>query len=225
MKLGWLAVFAAACGDDPCDRVGGACLAIHVASDSVQKVDQVELDVLWDGDRHGTATSQTSGGGTHDLPIVLALELDLAASVPVGVVAAGKLSGKVLGTGAASITLGPAEHASIEITLGPLKNCMAGTLYCGGDKLAGDAQTLYECNGGGVPLARGRCLLRCMNDPSLEDYCVGSGGCVEGSDYCGGDKVDGDPKMLYRCTGGICTNPRLCDNGCIIQNHDDDICR
>jgi hypothetical protein len=110
--------------------------------------------------------------------------------------------------------------------LAPPGDCVAGSYYCGGDKLAGDPDTLYQCNGGGVPLARGRCVAGCIVIPTDDDACRGAGGtCVEGSDYCGGDKVDGDPQTLYTCTSGVGTNPRVCPNGCVVETGDDDRCR
>ena len=221
----WL-VAVVACGDPaPCDDVAGTCVALAVESEAVTEIDHLELDVLY-GERHGTTTT-TPGGGVATLPLVTAIELELDGAGPhaVGIVAAGKLAGVTLGTGAAQTTLARGDHASLAIVLAPPADCMAGGYYCGGDKLAGDPDTLYECNGGGVPLARGRCALGCIVIPTDDDICRGSGGCVEASDYCGGNKLDGDPQTLYTCTDGAGTNPRPCANGCVIQPGDDDRCR
>lgn len=225
MTRAWL-VTLAACGDPaPCDDVAGACIALAVESTSVTEIDHLELDVLY-GEDHGTTTT-TPGGGVAKLPLETAIELELDGAGPhaIGIVAAGKLGGVTLGTGAAQATLSRTEHASLAIVLGPPGDCMAGGFYCGGDKLAGDPETLYQCNGGGVPLARGRCELGCIIRPTADDACRGAGGCVEGSDYCGGNKVDGDPQTLYTCTGGVAANPRPCANGCVLRPGDDDICR
>ncbi len=224
--LGLLVIACGACGDttDPCAGHDGSCIAVELSSSTVERIDQLELDVQY-AEVHGTTTTQPAGGGVTDLPLVTSLELVTDTSVTVGVVAAGKLSGVVLGTGAASIALEPGAHATIDIVLAAPDACTPGSFYCGGDKLAGDPQTLYQCNGGGVPLARGVCLATCSIRPTDDDTCTGQGTCVEGSDYCGGDKVDGDPQTLYRCTGGVATNPRPCAERCLIRTGDDDICR
>ncbi|HVK78802.1 MAG TPA: hypothetical protein VM734_36130 [Kofleriaceae bacterium] len=218
------------CGDghdDPCAAVAGACLAVRVGSTTVTAIDHLELDVLY-GDRHGTTTTQLDGGRVFALPATTAitLEPEPAGPIAVGVVAAGKRSGVVLGTGAASATLGPDQHATIELQLAPPGDCVAGGLYCGGDKLAGDPDTLYRCNGGGVPHARGVCTAGCIVRPTADDACRGDGGvCVDGGHYCGGDKLDGDPQTLYTCQGGVGVSPRLCPDGCVVRPGDDDICR
>lgn len=229
MKRILLSTLIAACGDDPdpCAGVAGSCLAIEVSSSTIEAIDQLELDVLY-GDFHGTTSTQPAGGGTSELPLVTAIDLAVTAegALAVGVVAAGKLSGVTLGTGAAGTTIEPGARATITIVLAPPAECFPSSFYCGGDKVAGDPETLYQCNGGGVPLARGVCSFGCVIVPEDDDFCRGGGGtCVEGSDYCGGNKLDGDPQTLYRCTGGVASNPRLCANGCLLRPGDDDICR
>lgn len=217
----------AACGDvDPCADVAAACLAVHVESDTIDEIDQLELDLLYGG-IHSTTTTQADGGQVIGLPLALGIRLPGTDPLAVGIVAAGKLSGVVLGTGAASATVQPGEHASIEIRLAPAEACVAGSFYCGGDKVAGDPQTLYQCNGGGVPLARGVCTAGCLVRPTDDDTCRADGGpCVEGGRYCGGDKLDGDPQTLYTCTGGVGTNGMTCANGCVVSPPgQDDACR
>ncbi|CAN5911101.1 hypothetical protein BH11MYX3_BH11MYX3_03670 [soil metagenome] len=223
--LAGLALVAGCAGaDDPCDGRSGACITVTVEAPAIDRIDQLEVDLLYDG-LHTTTTTLPSQGGTSGFPLVLAIELDLSRPATVGVVAAGKLSGNVLGTGAGSLALAPATHDGLGLLLAAPDECTAGAFYCGGDKLAGDPQTLYQCNGGGVPLARGVCASQCSVRPANDDTCRGTGGCVEGGDYCGGDKLDGDPQTLYRCTGGAGTNPRLCAKGCVIRAAADDICR
>lgn len=234
MRRCWpLALLAlAACGDDdPCADIAGTCLVVRVdavSSHDIDQIDQLELDVLYGG-AHGTTTTQADGGGVIALPVATAIELDVSTPGPlaVGVVAAGKLGGLVVGTGAASATLEPGEHGSIAIHLGPTVACVAGSMYCGGDKVAGDPETLYECNGGGVPLARGVCVHGCRTDPADDDFCSGGPDtCIEGGFYCGGDKVEGDPQTLYRCAGGVGTTPMACANGCVVAPPEmDDYCR
>lgn len=218
----------AACGDPgPCDDISGSCVVVEVSSASVDRIDQLELDILY-GDRHGTTTTDLDGS-VIELPLSTAIAIDVAATAPltVGIVAAGKLAGVVLGTGAASVVLAPGAHETITLELGPLGECVAGGLYCGGDKLAGDPDTLYQCNGGGVPLARGTCTAGCIVRPADDDTCRGSTGtCVDGGFYCGGDKLDGDPQTLYRCSGGAGVAGVVCADGCIVAPAGmDDRCR
>jgi hypothetical protein len=50
--------------------------------------------------------------------------------------------------------------------------------------------------------------------------------CFVGGSYCGGDKIDGDPSTLFRCTGtGAPTVIRHCANGCAVQSGQDDACK
>jgi hypothetical protein len=217
-------VMLAACGDtDPCAGIAGRCIALRVDSATVERIDQLELDVLY-GDRHGTATTSD---GVVELPVVTAIELPGEGSIAVGIVAAGKLGGVVLGTGAARAELASDARLDLDIELAPSADCQAGAYYCGGDKLAGDASTLYQCNGGGVPLARGYCVHGCTVRPTLDDQCDGgTQPCVEGGFYCGGDKLAGDPQSLYRCSGGAGVDRMICSEGCVVAPAGtDDHCR
>jgi hypothetical protein len=212
--------------DDPCAGIA-TCVRVNVRSATVAAIDQLELDILY-GDRHATTTTQADGGRTTHLPLATAIALDVPGSDPlaVGIVAAGKLGSMVLGTGAGSAMLAPRDHAVIDIELAAVADCTAGALYCGGDKLAGAPDTLYQCNTGGVPIARGACPGDCFVRPGKDDACRGVGGtCRDGSTYCGGDKLDGDPQALYLCMAGVGTAPRLCANGCVVRPSDDDVCR
>jgi hypothetical protein len=219
-------VLAGCSDDDPCaDKA--TCVRVDVRSATVARIDQLELDILY-GDRHATTTTQAAGGRTTSLPLATAIVLDVPGTDPVavGIVAAGKLGARVLGTGAASATLAPHDHAAVDLELTPIDDCNAGAFYCGGDMLAGDPQTLYQCNAGGVPLARGRCAYGCLVRPGKDDVCRGGGGtCRDGSTYCGGDKLDGDPGSLYVCMAGAATAPRACAGGCVVRAGDDDVCR
>ena len=220
MKRALLLLLAACGDDDPCAEISGACITLNVSGD-VEQIDQLELDLLYG--IHATTTTQRAGA-TSTLPVVVAIELAIADDTHVGIVAAGKLGGNVLGTGAAAAVLDSAEHRQLSIVLAPPDTCTAGAYYCGGDKLAGDPQTLYQCNGGGVPLARGRCLVECSVRPNMDDMCRATG-CINGGFYCGGDKLDGDPQKLYRCSNGVGTNPIECTDGCVINPNTDDSCR
>jgi hypothetical protein len=170
-KLLVLATTLAACGDDdPCAAITGTCVALTVDSDTIEQIDQLELDVLWD-DGHGTTTT-TPGGGTVALPVATAIAIDTDASATISIVAAGKLSGSVLGTGAATAELAPGAHGTVTIHLAPPEDCVAGSNYCGGDKLAGDPDVLYVCNAGGVPIAQERCANGCTINPGDDDSCA-----------------------------------------------------
>lgn len=224
MKRALACLALAACGTDgPCDDRPGACIAVTVEGD-IARIDQLEVDLLYGG-LHRTTSTRPTGGGTTGLPLELAIEIELTSETEVGIVAAGKLSGNVLGTGSASTTLDVKLHTTLSLVLAAPDACTAGALYCGGDKVAGDPGTLYQCNGGGVPLARGACLGDCASRPGADDTCRGIGTCMEGGAYCGGDKLDGDPQVLYRCTAGAGTNPRTCADGCIVNPGLDDRCR
>lgn len=225
----------AACGTtpDPCEGIAGTCLAVHVESATVERLDALELDVLH-GDLHATATTRPAGGGAVGLPLTTAIALSPIGDGPlrVGVVAAGKLGAAVAGTGAASATLAPGARASITIELSPIGDCVDGGLYCGGDKLAGDPDTLYQCDRDAVPKARGRCLAGCTVHPTADDRCAaydadGNGrGCQSGGFYCGGDELDGDPRTLYECPPGTGVAPRVCPDGCVVAPvGTDDHCR
>lgn len=223
-SLAALALLSGCGSPDPCEDIAGACIALHVDSRAFDRIDHLELDVLY-GDRHGTATT---GSGVVELPIVTAVEIaPVTDAMPVGIVAAGKLAGVVLGTGAVQTTLEPDAHVDLSLELVPPVECVAGAFYCGGDKIAGDPNTLYQCNGGGVPLARGRCIHGCVVRPTQDDQCDGGPmTCIEGGEYCGGDKVDGDPQVLYRCSGGVGVPIRTCANGCVVAPPgEDDYCR
>jgi hypothetical protein len=219
-----LALPLVACGDaDPCDGVKGRCIALHVESTAVAKIDQLELDVLYGG-RHGTATTSD---GVVELPFVTSIELPGTGNVEVGVVAAGKLAGVVLGTGAAHTNVAAGAHVDVSLELAKPADCTPAAYYCGGDKLAGDPETLYQCNGGGVPLARGVCINGCTVRPTLDDTCdAGPMPCIEGGLYCGGDKVAGDPQSLYRCSAGAGVDRMICPDGCVVApSPNDDYCR
>jgi hypothetical protein len=155
------------------------------------------------------------------LPAVTAIELGtLAAPITVALVVAGERGGAVVGSAVATTPVAPGAHVSLHLTLtaGPT-GCTDGALYCGGDKLPGDPQTLYRCNAGRVPTARGACAGGCLVRSGQNDACKGTGGtCVVPGFYCGGDKLDGDPQTLYTCeAGGGGTVKTVCANGCQIN--------
>jgi hypothetical protein len=107
-------------------------------------------------------------------------------------------------------------------------SCVAGGLYCGGDKVSGDASTLYKCNGGSAaPTVVAHCPAGCAVNSGSDDSCKPSGGtCVAGGLYCGGDKLTGDKSTLYKCNGpGAPTVVKHCANGCAVLPGQNDACK
>jgi hypothetical protein len=105
-------------------------------------------------------------------------------------------------------------------------SCVSGGLYCGGDKVSGSASTLYRCTGSGTPAVVGHCSDGCEVRSGQDDACRGSGGCVSGGLYCGGDKVTGDPSTLYRCNGaGAPSVVSHCGSGCEVLSGRNDACK
>lgn len=100
--------------------------------------------------------------------------------------------------------------------------CVIGGLYCGGDKLAGNANELYRCAANG-PVPVESCHHGCEVQSGKDDAC----GCVPSSFYCGGDTVIGDPSTLYECQAdGVSTKiAKHCANGCKVQSGNDDTCK
>ena len=222
-----LLVLLASCGtSDPCDGKH-TCVTLDVASATVKHIDQVELDILY-GDVHATVTTQ-NGTHTTDLPLQTAIVLDISDDVSLGVVAAGKLGGNVLGTAAGQVAIGVGEHAKLTLDLTTPTDCTANQTYCGGNLVVGDPNTVYQCNSGGVPIAHGVCKYGCLVRPK-NDICRGGGGTCQDTPtagvYCGGDKLDGDPSTLYTCSAGSGVMPVPCANGCMVNPPGkDDACR
>ena len=51
-------------------------------------------------------------------------------------------------------------------------DCVSGSYYCGGDKVTGDAKTLYLCKGPGTPSVAQLCTTACTVNPGAEDACA-----------------------------------------------------
>ena len=214
----------AACGDD--DPCTGAvtCVRLDVSSATVDAIDALELDVLYE-DFHASVTMRPNGPSSLPLETAIIIDIANAPTIHVGIVAAGKLGGAVVGTGEATAIVFAGHHTSERIDLAPVELCVDGALYCGGDQLVGESDVLYRCNANGVPTARGRCAYGCTWRSDKDDVCRGGPLCQEGGHYCGGDKVDGDPQTLYVCRDLEGVSPVLCPNGCLVRPGNDDICR
>ena len=109
----------------------------------------------------------------------------------------------------------------------PDGGCVLDQLYCGGDLLRGDTESVYRClaDGGGALVKK--CASGCLRDAGASARCVmPAAPCQLGGFYCGGDKLDGDPAVLYRCaTGGTAEEKERCAKGCqVAKNGVDDAC-
>jgi hypothetical protein len=96
---------------------------------------------------------------------------------------------------------GDASDPPLAESSAPLSACPYGDgLYCGGDGVSGNRNTLYRCSGGYLYAAQ-VCSLGCQYmPPGYNDRCVP---CPYGNGlYCGGDGVPGDPSTLYNCSYG-----------------------
>lgn len=101
--------------------------------------------------------------------------------------------------------------------------CVVGGLYCGGDKVKGNANTLYRCEAGDTVSVVKTCADGCMVRSGQDDACRP---CVVGGLYCGGDKISGDSSTLYRCTSdGTGTVVKHCAHGCGVHSGSDDACK
>lgn len=91
--------------------------------------------------------------------------------------------------------------------------CVYGNgLYCGGDGVTGNAQTLYDCTNGALTVVQ-TCGVSCVhNPPGVNDACAS---CPNGDGtYCGGHGVGTDPSTLYQCKGTDVTPIEQCTVGC-----------
>jgi hypothetical protein len=223
----WLLLcMLAGCAPDPCAGIAGACLALHIDPSTVREVEQLDFDITY-GTDHGTATSRAPSGQTITLPAVTAI----AAQGQLRIKISGVLGGAIAGRAQVSRTLMPGEHASERVQLGSGavdlgSTCTIGGVYCGGNELEGDPNTLYKCTATG-PVIRGACVGGCeIRAAGKDDACRGVGGpCVIPGRYCGGDKLPGDPQVLYRCDGTQMPPVVMsCQSGCQIRPGDDDEC-
>jgi GH25 family lysozyme M1 (1,4-beta-N-acetylmuramidase) len=103
-----------------------------------------------------------------------------------------------------------------------LSDCIEGGLYCGGDKLEGNENTLYRCQADGSAKKVEDCARGCGVRSGQNDACRT---CIVGGYYCGGDMLDGDKNTLYRCgDDGLGEVIKQCSNGCGVHSGTDDSC-
>jgi hypothetical protein len=221
--VGWL---SAACTLAPADPCGDAstCVAIHVDSVIIHTIDQLALDLVYNG-THATAVTGTSGDA-RSLPVTTAVILDVPGNplIQLDLVAAGKLGGSVLGGDARSITIQPGNHETVDLDLMPVDPCTEGALYCGGiDDILADGESLYRCTGGFVQFYT-RCMHGCSPHFQPGGVCIGEGLCNDGGTYCGGDLLDGDPGTLYVCHQFEGTVLTRCPDRCVVLGGGNDVC-
>lgn len=96
-------------------------------------------------------------------------------------------------------------------------SCPLGNgLYCGGNGIPGDANTLYRCTGGAVTV-EATCAAGCLHAPAgSPDACVDTTQvCGAGNGlYCAGNGIVGNAGTLYRCANGVVSVAQVCTAGC-----------
>lgn len=65
----------------------------------------------------------------------------------------------------------PADDAGATPVVPKGNDCTPGGFYCGGDKVTGDAKTLYKCTGPGTPTVVKVCTLGCSVNSGVDDSC------------------------------------------------------
>lgn len=119
-------------------------------------------------------------------------------------------------------TDGGSQDSAADGADAPARGCTSGEVRCGGHRLAGDPGILYRCDDDGGSTQLSVCMYGCIVSASASDKC---GVCAAGSPYCGGDKIPGDPRTLYRCNGdGTTTVIEICPTSCVVRPGQNDIC-
>jgi len=213
-----VAIFACGDSDDPCDGIDSACVVVGVSSSIATTIDGLQLDISY-GTFHDTLAITTRNSEPTPLPAITSIELAPESSVTLSVLAAGVLDGQIVGVGHdTTLVLGSGARGELAIELAAAPSCVPGSNYCGRNLIPGEPDVLYRCERDAVPVARGRCLFGCNIVSSGEDHCdSGPNTCVDGGNYCGGDKIDGDPQVLYVCANGTGTQPTPCGERCVIN--------
>lgn len=99
-------------------------------------------------------------------------------------------------------------------------SCPLGNgLYCGGNGITGNANTLYRCTNGALTV-EASCIAGCFYAPDGKpDACVDSTQtCSAGNGlYCGGNGIAGNANTLYRCQNSSVSVEQVCNAGCVKQ--------
>jgi hypothetical protein len=217
-----VAALASGCGGDPPCEGYATCVALTLDAEEDVEVDQLQLDLIYGFQLGRTLTPQAPR--VTDLPVVVPIRLGVPSEpLRVSVVVGAERAGVLIGYAAGEVTVEPDQHVTLDLELGPVVDCGApASLYCNGatpDK-PGLPSTVYECRPDEAPVAHGRCPNGCN---AARDACAaGPDACVGDGFYCGGDKIAGDPQVLYTCDGSVA--PRTCDRGCRVQPQGFDDC-
>jgi hypothetical protein len=110
----------------------------------------------------------------------------------------------------------------------PQAGCPADALRCAGHQISGVAGTLYRCVSSGSAVLVAQCANGCILSTSGgNDACNAPSKCVVGGTYCGGDMINGEPDVLYKCTDSSGASPAVvkrCTSGCKVNPGVDDTC-
>ena len=107
--------------------------------------------------------------------------------------------------------------------------CVADLRYCGGDRVRGPVDTVFRCLPDGGATLVAKCASGCLRDAGAGEpgrCAIPTAPCQVNGRYCGGDKLDGDPAVLYRCgSGGTAIEIERCARGCqVAPAGSDDAC-
>ena len=165
----------AACAHPDACASGATCATLEIEAVGIRSIDQLELDVVYEG-RHGNTTIGTAGTPMR-LPLTVALRLDLPDSplIHVSLIAAGKLGGQVLGAGGDTTVVQQGFDVTTLVVMEPFDPCVEGELYCGLSLgiLGQDDAVLYRCTGG-VPIFFMQCSGGCDLYQGSHGQCRGA---------------------------------------------------
>jgi hypothetical protein len=109
----------------------------------------------------------------------------------------------------------------------PTGDCNPSGLYCGGHGVDGPTDVLHRCTSGTTGTLVAKCANGCIvRGTGGSDECNAPAPCFAGGLYCGGDKVNGDPAVLYKCVdAGAPEMIKRCQDGCEVRPGKDDACK
>lgn len=107
--------------------------------------------------------------------------------------------------------------------------CPNDGMYCGGDYIGGDPNTLYQCSNHSLYVSQ-VCASGCEWMPvNVDDQCKSapppSTWCPNDGLYCGGDVIQGDANTLYQCSAHALSVYEVCSSGCaVMPEYSNDYC-